>query len=97
MWSLLKPLIKAGQDGVEMVCADEFVCRVYPILCTYVADYPEQCLVACNNENQCPRCEAGAKELGSPLDSVLRNSQKILDAMVRAEDDDDDEFICLGL
>ena len=71
MRSLLEPLIKARQEGVEMVCADGLVCKVYPILCAYVADHLEQCLVACNNEDRCPRCEVGAKKLGSPLDSVL--------------------------
>ena len=97
MKSCLEPLIKTGQDGVEMVCADGFIHIVYPILCTYVADYPEQCLIACNNKNWCPWCEASTKELGSPLDSVLWSSNMILKAMSSTEDGDDAEFIHLGL
>ena len=97
MKSLLEPLIKAGQDRVEMVCADGFIHIIYPILCTYVADYPEQCLVACNNENWYPWCEASAKELGSPLDSVLWSSKMILKAMCSTKDGDDAEFVHLGL
>ena len=97
MHSLLEPLIKARQEGVEMVCADGLVRKVYPILCAYIADHPEQCLVACNNENQCPQCEVGAKKLGSPLDSVLRSSETILDAMTGTKKGDDNEFIQLGL
>ncbi|KAJ8508384.1 hypothetical protein ONZ45_g9337 [Pleurotus djamor] len=44
IFSALKP---AGKDGVEMMNAQGEVRRVYPYLASYVADYPEQCLVSC--------------------------------------------------
>ena len=56
MRTLLQPLVATGHNGVLMTCADVKVCKIFPILAMYVADYPEQCLVACCSENQCLRC-----------------------------------------
>ena len=79
MRSLLKPLVQAGKDGVEILCSDGNVRLVFPILAAYVADYPEQCLIACTKENSCPRCTARFHDLGSPIVSALQDPLKTIE------------------
>lgn len=79
---LLEPLVSAGKNGVDMVCADGFIRTAYPILAAYIADYPEQCLVACCQENCCPTCTVVPKQRGGyETCSVLRDPDKTLDAL----------------
>lgn len=42
MCPMLKPLEKAGREGIVMVSGDGKVRRCFPIFATYIGDYPEQ-------------------------------------------------------
>ncbi|KAI0628841.1 hypothetical protein C8Q77DRAFT_1067440 [Trametes polyzona] len=81
MKKLLEPLLEAGVDGVLMTCADGFIRRVYPILAAYIADHPEQCLVAACQENHCPKCPVAPNKRGDPAHLPLRDPGRVLDAL----------------
>ncbi|THU96048.1 hypothetical protein K435DRAFT_665236 [Dendrothele bispora CBS 962.96] len=64
MKHLVSPLKTAGTEGVTMQSGDGIKRRCHPILAAYVADYPEQVLVACAYYGDCASCECPKDELG---------------------------------
>jgi hypothetical protein len=81
---MLEPLVNAGKKGVEMVCSDGYIQKVYPILAAYVADHPEQHLVCCTTDKRCPKGLTKYTELGSPLPCNLRTPKATLYAIDKA-------------
>lgn len=75
---IMELLITAGNHGKEMVCSDGCVCMVQPIFAAYVADYPEQCLVACCKENRCPMCPVDPKVRGDHVCEPKRDVKETL-------------------
>jgi hypothetical protein len=78
MKAILNPLVEARKKGIIMICTDGKCRRVHPILAAYIADHPEQCLVACCQQNQCPKCLVSTNDLGNPSSSSLRNPSNII-------------------
>ena len=91
MKTLLEPLIKAGSKGVEMLCPDGEVRLVFPILAAYLADHPEQCLIAPCKENHCPKCLVSRLDLGKPIQSQLRDPEETIQVLQFAALKLDDE------
>ncbi|KAI9065669.1 hypothetical protein FKP32DRAFT_1567403 [Trametes sanguinea] len=83
MAKMLEALIEAGRSGVDMTCADGLIRRVFPILAAYIADHPEQCLIACCKENRCPRCLVPSKRRGERREWPLRSQAATADVLQR--------------
>ncbi|KAJ3776370.1 hypothetical protein FB446DRAFT_762900 [Lentinula raphanica] len=81
---IFSPLREAGRKGVEMVGGDGAVRRVHPILASYVADFPEQCLVTCSKYGTCPKCRVAAAELSSSNSFPRRTKDWTLQVMEEA-------------
>jgi len=75
---IMEPLNAAGSQGKDMVCGDGFIRNVWPIFAAYVADYPEQCLVACCMENRCPICTVDPNSRGSHTCEPKRDVKETL-------------------
>jgi len=72
MKEILQPLRKAGISGVKMTCADSIIRLIFAILAVYIADHPEQCLVACCSENRCPVCKVLPDHRGENIAGMPR-------------------------
>ncbi|QRV73615.1 plasma membrane ATPase 4 [Ceratobasidium sp. AG-Ba] len=81
MRALVKPLAEAAKTGVEVPCADGGVRRIYPLLASYVADFPEQCKVACIKQTHCPLCTVHPRKKGDLGDAPPRTHEDVVDAM----------------
>ena len=77
MKRLVNPIVKVAETGVDITSADGFVSCVFPILAAYIANFPEQCLVACCKESFCPKCRVHPEERGELVKLALWEQKRI--------------------
>ncbi len=58
-------------------CADKYIRDCYLFLVGNVCDHPEQCLIACCQENFCPTCDVHPKERGDPLPGNTKDTEDL--------------------
>ncbi|KAG8769586.1 hypothetical protein FRC12_004876 [Ceratobasidium sp. 428] len=80
--SILEPLKTISRTGIEVLCADGGVRRIFPILAAYIADFPEQATIACVHESFCPICWIPKNKRGNlTLRYPRRDRCRTLDAL----------------
>jgi hypothetical protein len=80
--AIFEPLKTASKEGVPMWCADGRQRHVYPILASWIGDWPEQNDVSCTIRSGCPICKQKFKGRGSgKYDAPLRNREDTLEAL----------------
>ncbi|QRV94941.1 hypothetical protein RhiJN_22959 [Ceratobasidium sp. AG-Ba] len=80
--SILEPLKVLSRTGMDVLCADGGVRRIFPILAAYIADFPEQATIACVRESCCPVCWVPKDERGHmKLRYPRRDRCRTLDAL----------------
>ncbi|KAG8946041.1 hypothetical protein FRC03_001582, partial [Tulasnella sp. 419] len=85
---ILEPLVEAGRDGVKLMSGNGEVRHCHPIVASYVADYPEQCLVTCVRFGECPVCPCTRASLGKYADTpVLRKQRRTASILRQAKED----------
>ncbi|KAF8496367.1 hypothetical protein F5888DRAFT_1614691, partial [Russula emetica] len=62
MQNVLGPISSYGETGIEMKSGNGVWWRCHPIFAIFVGNYPEQSLVTCSYNGQCPKCKV--PELG---------------------------------
>jgi hypothetical protein len=82
MQYIVKPLERAGKEGIILTSGDGATRRCFPILTAYVGDYPEQTLVGLTKKGECPICPAPRNEIGK-RESILepRDTDKVIEAL----------------
>ncbi|KAF9502071.1 hypothetical protein BDN71DRAFT_1378620 [Pleurotus eryngii] len=82
---ILAPLRSAGLDGIFLTSGDGCIRHSYPLLASFIGDYPEQILVTATKSG-CPTCPVKPNELGTYARDDPSPWLKNLDEILKAID-----------
>ncbi|KAJ1308086.1 hypothetical protein OPQ81_002149 [Rhizoctonia solani] len=77
-------------NGIEMWCANGQLCCVFLIVAVFMADWPEQNLMACTSEGSCPICVALHCNQGQLTGAPLRQQGQTLEVLMAYFDNNND-------
>jgi hypothetical protein len=98
MGKIVGPLKESGNSGIKIGCADGLVRLCFLLLAAYIADNPEQCLIACVKHNTCHCCNIGPDKCGDHSKGVLCDPDRtLMDLLAKAQDITTTTFISNGL
>ena len=81
MRHVLAFLREAGIQGIDMATGNGDVYRCHPIFSIFIGNYPEQILVTCLKNGECPTCPIPQEDLGSGEMQELWDLAVILEAL----------------
>jgi len=89
MQLICESLFVPARDGIRLADSRGVVRTFHPILASYVADYPEQCLVTCTRYGQaCPVCLSPKQKFGRDEHGEIRHQSStwaVIDAFFAAD------------
>lgn len=87
MRNALGPISLYGETGIPMMSGDGIWRRCHPIFAAFIGDYPEQALVTCTYNGQCPKCKVPPGMLGEYLSFPPRDYSVAIDTYHQSNDD----------
>jgi len=87
MRNVLGQISSIGESGLAMMSGDGVWRRCHPVFSIFVGDYPEQALVTCTFNGQCPKCLVPHAQLGEYELFPLHTQRSVIDGYRLADQD----------
>ena len=85
MQNILGSISSVGKTGIAMMSRDGVWCQCHPIFAIFVGNYPEQVLVTCTFNGQCPKCLVPPDKLSKYEPFLLRTQRAVIGSYLLAD------------